>query len=110
MTNQDDLYSFKQVTDSLAQNVWGAIPELISILVNKAMAEELLQSAIQKYAASAPRLSAWLEDNLAEGLMLFVFPLEYRWIIRNTKKLERINKEIHRRTRVVGSLQTRRPA
>jgi len=65
-------------------------------------AEELLQAAIQKYASSAPRLSAWLEDNLSEGLTVFDFPLEHRRSIRTTNSLERVNKEIRRRTRVVG--------
>jgi len=65
-------------------------------------AEEFLQVAIQKYAVSAPRLSAWLEDNLSEGFTVFDFPLEHRRSIRTTNSLERINKEIRRRTRVVG--------
>lgn len=65
-------------------------------------AEQLLQAAIQKYAVSAPRLSAWLEENLAEGFTVFDFPLEHRRIVRTTNSLERINKEIRRRTRVVG--------
>ena len=65
-------------------------------------AEQFLQAAIQKYAASAPRLSAWLEENLAEGFTVFDFPLEHRRTIRTTNSLERINKEIRRRTRVVG--------
>jgi len=65
-------------------------------------AEEMLQEAIQKYAVSAPRLSAWLEDNLSEGFSVFDFPLEHRRTIRTTNSLERINKEIRRRTRVVG--------
>ena len=65
-------------------------------------AEELLQSAIQKYAISAPRLSSWLENNLFEGFLVFDFPLEHRRTIRTTNSLERINKEIRRRSRVVG--------
>lgn len=65
-------------------------------------AEEFLQTTIQKYAVSAPRLSAWLETNLAEGFTVFDFPLEHRRSIRNTNSLERVNKEIRRRTRVVG--------
>jgi len=65
-------------------------------------AEELLQAAIQKYVISAPRLSAWLEVNLSEGFSVFDFPLEHRRTIRTTNSLERINKEIRRRTRVVG--------
>ncbi len=65
-------------------------------------AQELLQAAIQKYATSAPRLSAWLEDNLSEGFTVFDFPLEHRRSVRTTNSLERINQEIRRRTRVVG--------
>jgi len=65
-------------------------------------AEEYLHAAIQKYAISAPRLSAWLEDNLSEGFSVFDFPLEHRRTIRTTNSLERVNKEIRRRTRVVG--------
>jgi transposase-like protein len=65
-------------------------------------AEEFLQAAIQKYARSAPRLSAWLEENLSEGFTVFDFPLEHRKSIRTTNSLERVNKEIRRRTRVVG--------
>jgi len=69
---------------------------------DRSVAERYLQSAIQKYAKSAPKLSAWLEGNLAEGFTVFDFPLEHRRFIRTTNSLERINREIRRRTRVVG--------
>jgi transposase-like protein len=69
---------------------------------NKTRAEEMLQEAIQKYEKSAPRLSTWLENNLSEGFSVFDFPLEHRRSIRTSNSLERINKEIRRRTRVVG--------
>jgi putative transposase len=65
-------------------------------------AEDLLHKAIQKYSSSAPRLSAWMEDNLAEGFTVFDFLIEHRRIIRTTNSLERVNREIKRRTRVVG--------
>ncbi len=65
-------------------------------------AERYLQMAIQKYSQNAPKLSAWLEENLAEGFTVFDFPLEHRRFVRTTNSLERINREIRRRTRVVG--------
>jgi transposase-like protein len=65
-------------------------------------AERLLQTVVQKYAKTAPRLSAWMEEKLPEGFAFFDFPLEHRRFIRTTNSLERINREIHRRTRVVG--------
>lgn len=69
---------------------------------DRKIAEEYLQAAIQKYAVTAPKLSAWMEDNLSEGFSVFDFPLEHRRTIRTTNSLERVNKEIRRRTRVVG--------
>ena len=69
---------------------------------DKTTAEQYLKVIIEKYARSAPRLSVWMEHNLAEGFTVFDFPLEHRRSIRTTNSLERINKEIRRRTRVVG--------
>ncbi len=40
MTRQEDYYPSEKVTDLLAQNGWGAIPDLIRILINQAMQEE----------------------------------------------------------------------
>ncbi len=72
------------------------------IAPDRRTAELFLQNAIQKYALSAPRLSAWMEDNLSEGFTVIDFPLEHHRSIRTTNSLERINKEIRKRTRVVG--------
>lgn len=86
---------------SMRMEVAADIRSMFNALDRKT-AEEFLQAAIQKYALSAPRLSAWMEENLAEGFTVFDFPLEHRRSIRTTNSLERINKEIRRRTRVVG--------
>jgi len=69
---------------------------------DKMTAEQYLKVIIEKYARSAPRLSVWMEHNLAEGFTVFDFPLEHRRSIRTTNSLERINREIRRRTRSVG--------
>ena len=69
---------------------------------DRQVAEGFLQVAIKKYAVSAPRLATWMENNLAEGFTVFDFPLEDRRTIRTTNSLERTNKEIKRRTRVIG--------
>ena len=69
---------------------------------DKTTAEQYLKVIIEKYARSAPRLSAWMKENLAEGFTVFDFPLEHRRSIRTTNNLERINREIRRRTRVAG--------
>lgn len=65
-------------------------------------AEDLLHKAIQKYSSSAPRLSAWLENNLAEGFTVFDFTIDHKRIIWMSNSLEKVNLVIKRRTRVVG--------
>ncbi len=49
---------------------------------------------------SAPRLAAWLEANVPEALTVLSLPAAHRRRLRTTNMLERINKEIKRRTRV----------
>lgn len=69
---------------------------------DRSIAEMSLQIIIKKYAKSAPRLSTWLEANLADGFTIFDFPTKLRRFIRTTNSLERVNREIRRQTRVVG--------
>lgn len=63
-------------------------------------AEERLQKMVAKYEKRAPKLAAWLEANVPEGLTVLSFPAEHRRRLRTTNGLERLNKEIKRRTRV----------
>ena len=63
-------------------------------------AERLLQLAVDKYQTTAPRLAAWMEANIPEGLTVFQLPAGHRRRMRTTNMLERLNKEIKRRTRV----------
>ena len=65
------------------------------------MAKEQTKKCIEKYKLSAPAFIKWLEDNVEEGLTCFSFPEEHRKKIRTVNALERLNKEIRRRTRVV---------
>ncbi|RIK26471.1 MAG: IS256 family transposase [Chloroflexi bacterium] len=69
---------------------------------NRTEAEALLAKTVEKYAKSAPKLATWIEQNLPEGLTVFDFPAAHRRLLRTTNGLERINKELKRRTRVVG--------
>lgn len=69
---------------------------------NRATAEAYLQKTVEKYAKSASKLARWLEENLPEGLTVFDFPAAHRRLIRTTNGLERVNREVKRRTRVVG--------
>ena len=65
-------------------------------------ADALLKKIVAKYAQDAPRLAEWMEENLPEGLTVFAFPQKHRRLIRTTNGLERLNREIRRRTRVAS--------
>lgn len=54
----------------------------------------------KKYEKSAPKLSTWAETALPEGLTVLALPTGHRRRLRTTNALERVNKEIKRRTRV----------
>jgi transposase-like protein len=47
-----------------------------------------------------PGLASWLEENIPEALTVFAFPAAHRKRLRTNNGLERLNKEIKRRTRV----------
>ena len=65
-------------------------------------AERMLSKAIASYEKSAPRLSQWMAESIPEGLTVFAFPSKHRTKIRTTNGVERLNREIKRRTRVVS--------
>ena len=67
---------------------------------NRNRAQEALQATMAKYQKTAPKLSAWLEGNFVEGFTIFDLPAEHRRRLRTSNLLERLNKEIKRRTRV----------
>ena len=69
---------------------------------NRAAADAYLAQVVQKYAKTASRLADWIEKNVPEGLTVFAFPTSHQRKLRTTNGLERLNREIHRRTSVVG--------
>jgi putative transposase len=65
-------------------------------------AERKLRQAVDKYAPKAPKLSAWMEANVAESFTVFAFPETHRRRLRTSNLMERISREIQRRTRVAS--------
>ena len=63
-------------------------------------ADQKLQDFLEKYKESAPRLVEWAEVNIPEGLTVFNLPVEHQKRMRTSNGIERLNKEIKRRTRV----------
>jgi len=74
---------------------------------SRTSAEGLLKTAVARYQQGSPKLAAWMEENLAEGLTVFRLPEAHRRLLRTSNGLERVNnglervnKEVRRRTRV----------
>jgi transposase-like protein len=65
-----------------------------------AEAERRLQDIVARYQKTAPQLAAWLEENVPEAITVLRIPAAHRRRLRTTNSLERLNKEINRRTRV----------
>ena len=65
-----------------------------------AEAERRLKDVVARYQKAAPQLAAWLEQAAPEAITVLRIPLAHRRRMRTTNGLERLNKEIKRRTRV----------
>jgi transposase-like protein len=63
-------------------------------------AGEQLARVVRKYQAIAPKLATWIEQNVPESLTVLRLPSAHRARLRTTNMLERLNRELKRRTRV----------
>ena len=61
-------------------------------------ANEKLKIAVRHWQSVHPMLATWAEENLSEGFAVFGLPEPHRARMRTTNGLERLNKEIKRRT------------
>jgi putative transposase len=69
---------------------------------DRAEADRRLQSVVAKCADQAPKLADWMEANVPESLTVFCLPASHRLRMRTSNLLERLNRELKRRTRVVS--------
>lgn len=65
-------------------------------------ADRRLRGAVEKYAEAAPKLADWMETNVPESLSVFCLPTRHRVRMRTSNMLERLNRELKRRNRVVS--------
>jgi len=65
-------------------------------------AERLFKTALDTWHKAHPKLAQWAEEAVPERLTVFDFPAAHRIRLRTTNGLERITRELRRRTRVVS--------
>ena len=69
---------------------------------DRASAQLRLKETVAAYSQSAPKLASWMEKNIPEGFSAFAFPAAHQRRLRTSNPLERVNRELKRRTRVAG--------
>lgn len=69
---------------------------------DRTTADAYLTKIVQKYQKSASHLADWMEQNIPESLTVFAFPPSHQRKLRTSNCLERLNREIRRRTKVVS--------
>lgn len=65
-------------------------------------AQARLKERVAFYSKSAPKLAAWMEQNLPEGFTVYALPEPHRRRLRTSNAIERVNQELKRRTRVAS--------
>jgi putative transposase len=64
-----------------------------------AKAETALAELVASYRSTAPKLAAWLEENVPEGLAVFTLPEHHHRRLRTSNPMERaVQQELKRRT------------
>jgi putative transposase len=95
------------VVPKQAQDAVAAIVRTIFAQPDHVSAMDQLHEVARMLGAKFPQVAELLEDAAEDVLAHLHFPMEHRRRLHSTNPLERLHKEIKRRTRVVGIFPTR---
>ncbi|MEK0446832.1 MAG: hypothetical protein RLZZ399_2153 [Verrucomicrobiota bacterium] len=68
---------------------------------NKQTAQTLLKQMVESYSKTTPQFAAWLQTKVPESFTVFDLPKEHRLKMRTSNRIERVNQELKRRSRVI---------
>ncbi|OAQ19775.1 IS256 family transposase [Thermosulfurimonas dismutans] len=89
------------------EEVAGDLREIFQVK-RRSTAEALAQEFIERYKGRFPRAVETFERGISEALTYLDFPASHQRHIKSTNMLERLFKEVKRRTRVVGVFPSER--
>lgn len=69
---------------------------------DRASAQARLKIVVAQFQQSAPKLAAWMEENIPQGFTVFALAAAHQRRLRTSNALERVNQELRRRTRVAA--------
>jgi transposase-like protein len=61
-----------------------------------------LKERVLFYSKTAPKLAAWMEENIPQGFTVYALPEAHHRRMRTSNAIERVNQELKRRTRVAS--------
>lgn len=82
-----------------------AVAQAIRTIFNspdRLSAEARLKIVVAQFQQSAPKLAAWMEENIPQGFTVFALAVAHQRRLRTSNALERVNQELRRRTRVAA--------
>lgn len=87
------------------KHLTAVMDDLNDVLIAKDIQEahSVGHAMIATYETKLPKLVKYLEDNLGDVMTFLAFPKRHHRKIHSTNVLERFNKEVKRRTKVVGA-------
>jgi putative transposase len=99
------VHFLRETLGHLRKDQQGMVAALLRPIFNaddREQARELAGGALERLAKPLPKVAGLLEDAEEELLAFYSFPLMHWPKLRSTNPLERVNREIGRRTDVVG--------
>ncbi len=86
---------------SMKSDISDAVKRIFNSL-NIEKAREEKRSVIDEFTDIAPEFARWVDENIEDGFTCFKYPKKHQKRIRTSNVIERQNREIRRRTRVVS--------
>ena len=99
------VHFLRETLGHLRKDQQGMVAALLRPIFNAqdgAQARELIGETLERLRPRLPRVAALLEDAEDDLLAFYAFPGDHWTKLRSTNPLERVNREIGRRTDVVG--------
>jgi len=84
---------------SLRESIANAMRDIFNS-PNLKTAHQIIKATSEQFKEIAPEFVSWLEENIEEGLTCYQFPKKHRKKIRTSNGVERVNREVKRRSRV----------
>ena len=99
------VHFMRNILDACPKRYHDALKAKLRLMFNApdiTTARSLLDDIVSEYAQTAPRAVTCLEAGFDDAMAVMALPEPYRRRLRSTNGLERLNREVRRRERVIG--------